>query len=273
MLHESAIFHPVKKENCPFACTLLHLYFLSHCLQNREKQREEEIWALQALWRMLTGVNQTSKKRFSDTNPPEFSNSHHGDRVRNAIYESDEFRMYTFKIRRCSKTRAHDWTECPYAHRGEKARRRDPRKFKYCPVACPDFRRGGCRRGDSCELAHGVFEFWLHPARYRTHVCMAGKDCRRKVCFFAHTPEQLRTGKGNLCDCVYRICVEGSASPPENESGSVVDWSLVEVMRELNIGGDEKQDREEERSCLGAEMSDCPDIDWISELVSSWASQ
>ncbi|KAF8393470.1 hypothetical protein HHK36_021714 [Tetracentron sinense] len=107
-------------------------------------------------------------------------------------FSSEEFRMYEFKVRRCVRGRSHDWTECPYAHPGEKARRRDPRKFHYSGTACPDFRKGNCKRGDSCEFAHGVFECWLHPARYRTQPCKDGTSCRRRVCFFAHTPEQLR---------------------------------------------------------------------------------
>ncbi|KAF8388899.1 hypothetical protein HHK36_025580 [Tetracentron sinense] len=107
-------------------------------------------------------------------------------------YSCDEFRMYEFKVRRCVLVRSHDWTECPYAHSGEKARRRDPRKFHYSGIACPDFRKGNCKRGDSCEFAHGVFECWLHPARYRTQPCKDRSACRRRVCFFAHTPEQLR---------------------------------------------------------------------------------
>nr|CAB3460462.1 unnamed protein product [Digitaria exilis] len=107
-------------------------------------------------------------------------------------YACDEFRMYEFKVRRCSRGRSHDWTDCPYAHPGEKARRRDPRRYHYSGAACPDFRKGGCKRGDACEYAHGVFECWLHPARYRTQPCKDGTGCRRRVCFFAHTPEQLR---------------------------------------------------------------------------------
>ncbi|KAJ4959112.1 hypothetical protein NE237_026223 [Protea cynaroides] len=107
-------------------------------------------------------------------------------------YATDEFRMYEFKVRRCARGRSHDWTECPYAHPGEKARRRDPRKFHYSGSACPDFRKGNCTRGDSCEFAHGVFECWLHPARYRTQPCKDGTNCRRRVCFFAHSHEQLR---------------------------------------------------------------------------------
>ncbi|XP_066361823.1 zinc finger CCCH domain-containing protein 35-like [Miscanthus floridulus] len=107
-------------------------------------------------------------------------------------YACDEFRMYEFKVRRCSRGRSHDWTDCPYAHPGEKARRRDPRRYHYSGAACPDFRKGGCKRGDACELAHGVFECWLHPSRYRTQPCKDGTGCRRRVCFFAHTPDQLR---------------------------------------------------------------------------------
>ncbi|KAG0484711.1 hypothetical protein HPP92_008790 [Vanilla planifolia] len=107
-------------------------------------------------------------------------------------YSCDEFRIYEFKVRRCARGRSHDWTECPYAHPGEKARRRDPRKFHYSGTSCADFRKGNCKKGDACEFAHGVFECWLHPARYRTQPCKDGMACRRRVCFFAHTPEQLR---------------------------------------------------------------------------------
>lgn len=112
-------------------------------------------------------------------------------------YSSDHFRMYEFKVRRCTRSRSHDWTDCPFAHPGEKARRRDPRRHHYSGTVCPDYRRGGCSRGDSCEFAHGVFECWLHPARYRTEACKDGKNCKRKVCFFAHSPRQLRILPGN----------------------------------------------------------------------------
>ncbi|KAL2547901.1 Zinc finger CCCH domain-containing protein 49 [Forsythia ovata] len=107
-------------------------------------------------------------------------------------HSCDHFRMFEFKVRKCSRGKSHDWTECPYAHPGEKARRRDPRKFHYSGSACPEFRKGSCRKGDACESAHGVFECWLHPARYRTQPCKDGLNCKRKVCFFAHSPDQLR---------------------------------------------------------------------------------
>ncbi|PIN00272.1 CCCH-type Zn-finger protein [Handroanthus impetiginosus] len=107
-------------------------------------------------------------------------------------FSCDDFRMFEFKVKKCGLARSHDWTACPFAHPGEKARRRDPRKYHYSGSACPDFRKGACRKGDACEYAHGVFECWLHPARYRTQPCKDGTHCRRRVCFFAHTAEQLR---------------------------------------------------------------------------------
>ncbi|KAG6676908.1 hypothetical protein I3842_14G002100 [Carya illinoinensis] len=112
--------------------------------------------------------------------------------IKNSIYATDEFRMFSFKVRPCSRAYSHDWTECPFVHPGENARRRDPRKYHYSCVPCPDFRKGACRRADMCEYAHGVFECWLHPAQYRTRLCKDGTSCNRRVCFFAHTAEELR---------------------------------------------------------------------------------
>ncbi|CAN4109119.1 unnamed protein product [Withania somnifera] len=112
--------------------------------------------------------------------------------IKNSIYSTDEFRMFSFKIKPCSRAYSHDWTECPFVHPGENARRRDPRKYHYSCVPCPEFRKGACRRGDMCEYAHGVFECWLHPAQYRTRLCKDGTKCDRRVCFFAHTQEELR---------------------------------------------------------------------------------
>ncbi|XWS28682.1 hypothetical protein CRYUN_Cryun25bG0092200 [Craigia yunnanensis] len=112
--------------------------------------------------------------------------------IKNGIYGTDEFRMYTFKVKPCSRAYTHDWTECPFVHPGENARRRDPRKYHYSCVPCPEFRKGSCRQGDNCEYAHGIFECWLHPAQYRTRLCKDETNCTRRVCFFAHKPEELR---------------------------------------------------------------------------------
>lgn len=145
-------------------------------------------------------------------------------------YSCDHFRMFEFKVRKCMRGRSHDWTECPYAHPGEKARRRDPRKYHYSGTACPDFRKGSCKKGDACEFAHGVFECWLHPARYRTQPCKDGLNCKRRVCFFAHSPEQLRvlSPRADSYDgSPHRLALEGSfgkvlqfMSSPESGSPS-----------------------------------------------------
>ncbi|XP_020871650.1 zinc finger CCCH domain-containing protein 61 isoform X2 [Arabidopsis lyrata subsp. lyrata] len=134
-------------------------------------------------------------------------------------YAGDHFRMYEFKIRRCTRSRSHDWTDCPFSHPGEKARRRDPRRFHYTGEVCPEFSRhgGDCSRGDECGFAHGVFECWLHPSRYRTEACKDGKHCKRKVCFFAHSPRQLRVlppSPGNL--------VSGCGGSPLSSPASVL---------------------------------------------------
>jgi len=112
--------------------------------------------------------------------------------VESSMYATDEFRMYSFKVLLCPRAYTHDWTECPFYHPYENAKRRDLRKFTYSCVPCPDFKKGDCKRADNCEFAHGLFETWLHPDRYRTILCKDGTSCDRKVCFFAHVAEELR---------------------------------------------------------------------------------
>ncbi|KAI8464311.1 MAG: hypothetical protein J3K34DRAFT_461990 [Monoraphidium minutum] len=116
-----------------------------------------------------------------------------GPATNDDLFATDEFRMYAFKILPCARRTSHDWTTCPFAHPGEKARRRDPRLFSYLAVPCPDVKQNQpCPRGDSCQYAHSVFEYWLHPSRYRTQLCQNGANCRRTVCFFAHALPELR---------------------------------------------------------------------------------
>ena len=143
--------------------------------------------------------------------------------IKNSIYATDEFRMFSFKVRPCSRAYSHDWTECPFVHPGENARRRDPRKFHYSCVPCPDFRKGTCGRGDMCEYAHGVFECWLHPAQYRTRLCKDGTNCNRRVCFFAHTPEELRP----------LYVSTGSAVPSPRSSGTAP--NVMDMAAAMNL--------------------------------------
>nr|CAD1837196.1 unnamed protein product [Ananas comosus var. bracteatus] len=71
--------------------------------------------------------------------------------IKNGIYSTDEFLMYAFKVKPCSRVYSHDWTECPFVHPGENARRRDSCKFLYSCVPCPEFRKGSCSHDDACE--------------------------------------------------------------------------------------------------------------------------
>ncbi|CAD7697133.1 unnamed protein product [Ostreobium quekettii] len=57
-----------------------------------------------------------------------------------SLYSTDDFRMHCFKVLPCSKRFCHDWTTCPFAHPGEKARRRDPRVYRYTGIACPEMK-------------------------------------------------------------------------------------------------------------------------------------
>jgi hypothetical protein len=75
------------------------------------------------------------------------------------------------QISPCSKDFSHDWGACPYAHTGEKGRRRDPRLFTYVPHPCAVSKMSShgreCPRGEQCRFAHNVFEV-------RRDVCVWG---------------------------------------------------------------------------------------------------
>lgn len=102
------------------------------------------------------------------------------------------FYMFGYKVIACPKAYSHDWGACPYAHQNESARRRDPQLFDYSSCICPNTSKGECPHGTSCRYAHTLFEYWLHPARFRTQMCKAGGNCRRALCFFAHSAAELR---------------------------------------------------------------------------------
>ncbi|XP_003575849.1 zinc finger CCCH domain-containing protein 33 [Brachypodium distachyon] len=150
------------------------------------------------------------------------------------VFGTDEFRMYSFKVNPCSRAYTHDWTECPFAHPGENARRRDPRRYAYSCVPCPEFRSAAsCRKGDACEYAHGVFESWLHPAQYRTRLCKDEVGCPRRICFFAHGKRQLRQVNPSAASM---------ASSSSNSSGSspsrpVLKASLSSRELEFDVSG------------------------------------
>ena len=56
------------------------------------------------------------------------------------------------QVRRCPKAKPHDWTQCPFAHPTEKAKRRGPTKYKYNGTACADFRKVSTLPSDLARL-------------------------------------------------------------------------------------------------------------------------
>lgn len=116
--------------------------------------------------------------------------------------------MFCYKILPCKKTFRHDWRVCPFAHGDETAKRRDPRAFKYTGVICPDAKKGrSCPRGDDCPCTHSLFEYWLHPTRFKTEICSRGSRCNRPFCFFAHKQSEIR--KPN-----FRVQMQGITCEP-----------------------------------------------------------
>lgn len=142
-------------------------------------------------------------------------------------YNGTHFRMFHYKVDMCPHTDClHDVDGCPYAHPGEKSRRRNPAMFTYQPVPCPHFRKGNCKKGDQCPLSHGVFECWLHPSKYRTQLCTEGSGCSRSLCFFAHSLEELREASDGCQACDMESCAvvsskSGTSSPSEQSSSSL----------------------------------------------------
>jgi hypothetical protein len=87
----------------------------------------------------------------------------------------------------------------PIHAQGELARHPDPSRFTYAILSCPEYAESKrqlqlagsnapptCSRGLGCGYAHGIFETWMHPTRFRTVMCNGDADCPRRICFFAH---------------------------------------------------------------------------------------
>eukprot|EP01025_Chloroclados_australasicus_P038700 TRINITY_DN3994_c0_g1_i4.p2 TRINITY_DN3994_c0_g1~~TRINITY_DN3994_c0_g1_i4.p2 ORF type:complete len:346 (-),score=36.66 TRINITY_DN3994_c0_g1_i4:160-1197(-) len=176
--------------------------------------------------------------------------------VEDPDFASDYFRMFEFKVKRCPRAKPHDWTLCPFSHPGEKAKRRDPKRYRYSGTACPEFRKNACcRRGDACPFAHGVFECWLHPSRYRTQLCTDGTACKRRVCFFAHLEEELRKSEDDplMFKSGEQMSLLGN-----------MDMDKLHAMSNLlNLN---------DQSTVPSGLSDAPLLDMNSELLKSLTS-
>jgi hypothetical protein len=136
-------------------------------------------------------------------------------------YSGAHFRMFHYKVDMCPHEDCiHDTEACPYVHPGDKSRRRNPGVVTYQPVPCPHFRKGNCRMGDACPLSHGVFECWLHPSKYRTQLCTEGSHCKRELCFFAHSLDELREPFDDCAPCSKAMCQASASVTPKNLASS-----------------------------------------------------
>ncbi|PHT73555.1 Zinc finger CCCH domain-containing protein 49 [Capsicum annuum] len=190
------------------------------------------------------------------------------------VFACDNFRMYEFKVRRCTRGRSHDWTECPYVHPGEKARRRDPRKYHYSGTACPDFRKGNCTRGDGCEFAHGVFECWLHPCRLNSMPSSFNVQMNSPV-FGSPRRVMTRPGyfslpatpSGDLTRPGYRVFDTWEKGEYEEEPV----MERVESGRDLRVKMFEKLSKENPLDPVdpnpNSNPGPNPDVGWVSDLI------
>jgi hypothetical protein len=154
-------------------------------------------------------------------------------------YGSSHFRMFHYKVDICPhKDCIHDTDACPYVHPADKSRRRNPGVVSYQPVPCPHFRKGNCRLGDACSLSHGVFECWLHPSKYKTHLCTEGSKCGRELCFFAHSVEELREPFEDCVACSLPSCKIGSAVSltPRSVCGNFSGFNSANVSPDASQG-------------------------------------
>lgn len=142
--------------------------------------------------------------------------------------------MYIHKLQMCPIVTPHDWIKCPYAHDGEVARRRDPAIHSANP--CSEYERTqACTRGDKCRFSHGVWERGLHPQRYRTSLCSKGEKCDRRICFFAHTPDQVRkptNGRGYHNEAIASVTITNGTAA---ESGKLSRRKARALARKLGI--------------------------------------
>ncbi|VAH70456.1 unnamed protein product [Triticum turgidum subsp. durum] len=206
-------------------------------------------------------ARRTTKKDYS-------SDSAQTEDINAGVFATDDFRMYSFKVNPCSRAYTHDWTECPFAHPGENARRRDPRRVPYSCVPCPDFRRdpAACRKGDACEYAHGVFESWLHPAQYRTRLCKDEVGCPRRICFFAHGARQLRAVNPSAASMA-SPSPSSSPSPPRSSSSSSRPALTASLSsRELDLDADNQ--KQYARRMMMARANSPPD--YSPDLVAAY---
>eukprot|EP01083_Nonionella_stella_P225807 802481_1 len=120
----------------------------------------------------------------------------------------DEDKVHTFlervKTLPCAKRFCANGRKCRGYHNNSE-KRRPPSKFKYSWVQCSEARLPGKKIGwrhpvncrDNCEFAHTVTEHLYHDEKYKTKICVNGRnnygDCPRgELCSHAHGENEIR---------------------------------------------------------------------------------
>ncbi|KAJ1423470.1 hypothetical protein SESBI_12408 [Sesbania bispinosa] len=132
-------------------------------------------------------------------------------------FSTDQFRMFEFKVRNCQRGRSHDWTECPYAHPGEKARRRDPRKHHYSGNPCPEFRKETARKNPALQGRNRLPPASVFLRSHRRTTPSLRHSCLCTNRFFLSSPTSVLNSSPL------------SVSPPRNSRYGVVPLSTASV--------------------------------------------
>ncbi|XP_068650760.1 zinc finger CCCH domain-containing protein 37-like [Aristolochia californica] len=100
--------------------------------------------------------------------------------------------------------------------------------------------------------------------KYHMRPCKTGRNCQEKICFFAHTDEQLHSGTRYEAQGkrVQPECGAAPPSSPKNEEGSAGELDFLKELRGLKI-----RDKREAGTRLGGDTFDMPDIDWVSDYL------
>jgi hypothetical protein len=129
---------------------------------------------------------------------------------------------------------SHDWSACPFSHKGEKARRRDPRVYHYQSKACPSskrVRRADVAWGAGCAAAAAAAAAPTTDGRVLRRrwspqptppfcpiqsAARRGRSAWRGTRAPSHTSCLVRTGARPLhCSVLARcLCTRARASPP-----------------------------------------------------------
>lgn len=90
-----------------------------------------------------------------------------------------------------------------------------------CSCSYTHVQQQKCPFGTACKYAHGHFELWLHPGRFRTKLCSLGANCKRPVCFFAHSEHELRVTPYSKLDTAASVAAQQLA-----EAGQELDANI-----------------------------------------------